>query len=73
LHQTYQHGSVLLCTDGPGEYWLLVVTGRQRGRVWWLRDGCAAPYTSAPPGQPESNFAHWVRDWHVGQGWWRAE
>ncbi|MFH9733917.1 SMI1/KNR4 family protein [Streptomyces sp. NPDC017260] len=38
LHQTYQHGSVLLGTDGPGEYWLLVVTGPQRGRVWWLRD-----------------------------------
>ncbi|MFF4507846.1 SMI1/KNR4 family protein [Streptomyces sp. NPDC001401] len=73
LHQTYQHGSVLLGSDRPGEYWTLVVTGPQRGRVWWLRDGCAAPYVDRPSDQPGGDFLHWVRDWHVGQGWWRAE
>lgn len=73
LHQTYQHGSVLLGSDGPGQYWTLVVTGPQRGRVWWLTDGCATPYGGSSTGQPGGNFLYWVRDWHVGQGWWRAE
>ncbi|MEU8992860.1 SMI1/KNR4 family protein [Streptomyces sp. NPDC048558] len=73
LHQTYQHGSVLLGSDGSGEYWTLVVTGPQRGRVWWLRDGCAAPYADSRSTLPGGDFLHWVRDWHVGQGWWRAE
>ncbi|MGW1092693.1 SMI1/KNR4 family protein [Streptomyces sp. NPDC002596] len=68
LHQTYQHGSVLLGSDRPGEYWTLVVTGAQRGRVWWLRDGCAAPYADSPSDQSGGDFQHWVRDWHVGQG-----
>ncbi|WP_449340372.1 SMI1/KNR4 family protein [Streptomyces chartreusis] len=73
LHQTYQHGSVLLGSDRPGEYWTLVVTGPQRGRVWWLRDGCAAPYAKSLPDQSGGDFLHWVRDWHSGQGWWRTE
>ncbi|KES03112.1 hypothetical protein BU52_32180 [Streptomyces toyocaensis] len=73
LHQTHQHGSVLLGSDRPGEYWTLVVTGPQRGLVWWLRDGSAAPYADSPPDQPEGDFLHWVRDWHTGQGWWRAK
>jgi len=71
LHGIYQHGSVLLGSDQPGDYWTLVVTGRQRGRVWWLRDGCATPYS--PSGQLKAGFLHWVRDWHLGQGWWRSE
>ncbi|MFJ9721592.1 SMI1/KNR4 family protein [Streptomyces sp. NPDC101209] len=73
LHKTYHHGSVLLGSDRPGEYWTLVVTGPQRGRVWWLRDGCAAPYADSPSDPLAGDFLHWVRDWHVGQGWWRAE
>ncbi|MEV4788281.1 SMI1/KNR4 family protein [Streptomyces tuirus] len=73
LHQTYQHGSVLLGSDRSGEYWTLVVTGPQRGRVWWLRDGCAAPYADSLSALPGGEFLHWVRDWQVGQGWWRAE
>jgi hypothetical protein len=73
LHQIYQHGSVLLGSDRSGQYWTLVVTGPQRGRVWWLRDGCAAPYAASLSDLPGGDFLHWVRDWHVGQGWWRAE
>ncbi|MEU8674695.1 SMI1/KNR4 family protein [Streptomyces sp. NPDC048560] len=71
LHETYQHGSVLLGSDQPGDYWTLVVTGPQRGQVWWLRDGCATPYSSS--GELGVGFLDWVRDWHLGQGWWRSE
>lgn len=73
LHRTYQDGSVLLGADGVGEYWTLVVAGPQRGRVWWLRDGCATPYTGSLSGQPEQGFAGWVKDWHAGSGWWCPE
>ncbi|WP_143041486.1 SMI1/KNR4 family protein [Streptomyces wuyuanensis] len=73
LHGIYQHGSVLLGSDKPGEYWTLVVTGSQRGRVWWLRDGCAAPYADSPSEQHGGDFLSWARDWHVGRGWWRFE
>ncbi|MCG8971711.1 hypothetical protein [Streptomyces sp. CL12-4] len=45
LHQTYQHGSVLLGTDGAGEYWLLVVTGPHAA-------GCGGSETAAPPPMP---------------------
>ncbi|MGW6720492.1 SMI1/KNR4 family protein [Streptomyces sp. NPDC054995] len=71
LHEIYQHGSVLLGSDQPGDYWTLVVTGPQRGKVWWLRDGCATPYSSS--GELGVGFLDWVRDWHLGQGWWRSE
>ncbi|MGW2778362.1 SMI1/KNR4 family protein [Streptomyces olivaceoviridis] len=73
LHQIYQCGSVLLGSDRPGEYWTLVVTGPQRGQVWWLRDGCAAPSADSPSAQLGGGFHGWIRDWHVGQGWWRPE
>ncbi|MFD0310042.1 hypothetical protein [Streptomyces sp. NPDC127119] len=73
LHQVYQRGSVLLGSDRPGEYWTLVVTGPQRGQVWWLGDGCATPYADSPPEPPTDGFLRWVRHWHAGQGWWRSE
>ncbi|MFF8096303.1 hypothetical protein [Streptomyces sp. NPDC016675] len=60
LHETYQHGSVLLGSDQLGDYWTLVVTGPQRRQVWLLRDGCAAPYSSS--GKPGVGFLGWVRD-----------
>lgn len=47
LHGIYQNGSVLLGGNRDCEFWALVVTGLQRGRVWWLGDGCAAPYADA--------------------------
>lgn len=86
-HQAYQWGSVLLGRDDPGPYctaafWTLVVAGPQRGQIWHLNDAGAGPYAPnrhyvrlldefvlSPPG----GFLEWVRDWHTGQGWWRAE
>ncbi|MFF6955603.1 hypothetical protein [Streptomyces sp. NPDC008317] len=73
LHETYLHDSALLSKGKPGAFWTLVVAGPQRGQVWWLRDGCATPYADPPPQQRAGDFLTWVKDWHVGQGWWRTE
>ncbi|MFF5547945.1 hypothetical protein [Streptomyces olivaceoviridis] len=73
MHQIYQCGSVLLGSDRPGEYWTLVVTGPQRGQVWWLRDGCAAPSADSPSAQLGGGFHGWIGNWHIKQGWWRPE
>lgn len=73
LHQLYQCGSIPLGSDRTGEYWTLAVTGPQRGRVWWLGNGCATPYADSPSEQLGGGFLGWVRDWHVGQGWWHSE
>ncbi|MCX4974516.1 SMI1/KNR4 family protein [Streptomyces sp. NBC_00620] len=68
LHALYLHGSVLLgCEDG--EFWVLVVTGPQRGRVWWLGDGCATPYADGTTDwEARSAFASWMREWHDWAG-----
>jgi hypothetical protein len=73
LHRTYQDDSVLLGSDRPGGYRTLVVTGPQRGRVWWLIDGGAFPYDydGTPCKQPTGDFLSWVNDWRTGQGWWQ--
>ncbi|MET8745481.1 hypothetical protein [Streptomyces sp. NPDC004728] len=62
----YNHGSVVLGTDDGVSYWVLVVTGPQRGRVWLLSKVGAYPYPL-----PEAlGFLEWVQRWHDGDGWW---
>ncbi|MGW1087738.1 SMI1/KNR4 family protein [Streptomyces sp. NPDC002596] len=71
LHGIYQHGSVLLGSNRDCEFWVLVVTGSQRGRIWWLGDGCVAPY--ADPGEEaesETDFVAWFEEWQADRGWW---
>lgn len=70
---TYLQGSVLLGSEKPGWFWTLVTTGEQRGQVWVLSDGCAAPYSgpARDPLQPGLGFLAWVRQWHKSDGWWR--
>ncbi|MEU6349010.1 SMI1/KNR4 family protein [Streptomyces sp. NPDC047072] len=71
LHGVYRDGSVLLGGNRDGEFWVLVVTGAQRGRVWWLGDGCAAPYADAgEEGGIEADFVRWFEEWQGGRGWW---
>ncbi|MEU2601747.1 SMI1/KNR4 family protein [Streptomyces hirsutus] len=71
LHGIYQNGSVLLGGNRDCEFWVLVVTGTQRGRVWWLGDGCVAPYADAgEEGEPETDFVAWFQDWQADRGWW---
>ncbi|MFD8955013.1 SMI1/KNR4 family protein [Streptomyces xanthophaeus] len=60
------HGSVVLGTDDELSYWVLVVTGPQRGKVWLLSDVGAHPY----PGPEALGFLEWVQRWQSGDGWW---
>ncbi|MDQ1009509.1 hypothetical protein QFZ82_003994 [Streptomyces sp. V4I23] len=62
----YNHGSIILgAEDGP-MYWLLVVTGPQRGKIWLVADVGAHPY----PGPDAAGFLEWVQRWQAGGTWW---
>ncbi|MFF8683099.1 SMI1/KNR4 family protein [Streptomyces sp. NPDC015237] len=68
----FDHGSLLLGTDGCGMYWHLIVTGPQRGHVWLIDEDGAVPFgtrpgTSLMPGTP--GFAGWVVHWAQGRSW----
>ncbi|MGW8883902.1 SMI1/KNR4 family protein [Streptomyces sp. NPDC055749] len=74
LHGIYQHGSILLGSNRGREFWILIVTGPQRGRVWWLGDGCAAPYADAgEEAEAEVDFVSWLQDWQADRGWWSQD
>jgi hypothetical protein len=70
LEPVYNHGSLVLGTDGCAMYWHLIVTGPHRGQVWHITDVGAQPfgaefgYTTA-----RSGFAGWVRHWVEGKDW----
>ncbi|WP_327234752.1 SMI1/KNR4 family protein [Streptomyces sp. NBC_01317] len=66
----FDHGSLLLGTDGCGMYWHLIITGPQRGHVWFIDEYGAVPFgtrpdTSLMPGTP--GFAGWVTRWAEGR------
>jgi hypothetical protein len=71
LGPVYDHGSIVLGTDGCGMYWHLIVTGPHRGHVWQITGEGAAPFgaefghTTGEPG-----FAGWVRHWADGKPWY---
>ncbi|WP_316741571.1 SMI1/KNR4 family protein [Streptomyces sp. MK7] len=73
LDQVYNHGSIVLGTDGCAMNWHLIVTGPHRGHVWLISDVGAAPFaaqfgfTTAEPG-----FAGWVRHWAANKPWYDA-
>ena len=73
LAPVHEHGSIVLGTDGCGMYWHLVVTGPQRGHIWFVTGEGALPFgaefgtTTAEPG-----FAGWVRHWAAGRDWFDA-
>lgn len=70
----FDHGSIVLGTDGCGMYWHLIVTGPHRGHVWFISGEGATPFgaafgfTTAEPG-----FAGWVSHWAAGKPWFDAE
>jgi SMI1/KNR4 family protein SUKH-1 len=60
-----QDGSIFLGDDGCGQYWFLVVSGRERGNVWMLSDVGIAPTV------PKRDFLRWYEDWLDGnRAWW---
>ncbi|MER5312056.1 SMI1/KNR4 family protein [Streptomyces sp. NPDC002773] len=68
----FDHGSLLLGTDGCGMYWHLIVTGPQRGHVWLIDENGAMPFgtrpdTSLMPGPP--GFEGWANHWAQGRSW----
>lgn len=70
LSRVFDHGSVVLGTDGFGMNWHLVVTGPQRGHIWMITGEGAEPFdagrgfTTGAPG-----FTGWVRHWAAGRPW----
>ncbi|WP_028805533.1 SMI1/KNR4 family protein [Streptomyces sp. 142MFCol3.1] len=70
VERVYNHGSIVLGTDGCGLYWHLIVTGPHRGHIWQVGDVGASPFgdpfgcTTAEPG-----FTGWVRHWAANKPW----
>ncbi|MGQ4713987.1 SMI1/KNR4 family protein [Streptomyces anulatus] len=72
VESVFDHGSLVLGTDGCGMYWHLIVTGPQRGHVWLIDENGAIPFgtrsdASLMPGVP--GFAGWVAHWAQGRSW----
>ncbi|MFI0448186.1 SMI1/KNR4 family protein [Actinomadura sp. 6N118] len=74
IEQVYDHGTIVLGTDGCAMYWHLVVTGPHRGHVWNICGEGAQPF-GAEFGftTGHSGFAGWVGHWATGKWWWDAE
>jgi SMI1 / KNR4 family (SUKH-1) len=59
-------GTLILGTDGCGQYWMLVVTGPDRGAIWMLAD------VGVQPCCPRLDFLGWFEYWlSGGDDWWR--
>ncbi|GAB3964226.1 hypothetical protein GCM10029978_024220 [Actinoallomurus acanthiterrae] len=73
LGQVFNHGSIVLGTDGCGMYWHLIVTGPHRGHIWNITGEGAAPFgaefgfTTGSPG-----FVGWVTHWAAQKPWFDA-
>lgn len=58
-------GQLYLGTDGCGMDWALIITGPDRGTVWWL---CGE---GIQPTSPKRDFLRWFEDWLDGVvDWW---
>ena len=63
---TLRHGSLCLGTDGCGLFWLLVVSGPERGQIWQLADVGITPLA------PRLTFLPWYTYWlNGGDDWFR--
>jgi hypothetical protein len=73
LAPVFDHGSILLGTDGCGMYWHLIVTGSSRGHIWLIDENGALPFgTEFGLTSGESGFTGWVRHWADGKDWFDA-
>ncbi|MGW6717786.1 SMI1/KNR4 family protein [Streptomyces sp. NPDC054995] len=72
MDAVFDHGSLLLGTDGCGMYWHLVVTGPQRGHVWLIDEYGAMPFGTSPGTSPmrgTPGFTGWATHWAQGRTW----
>ncbi|MFE7213595.1 SMI1/KNR4 family protein [Streptomyces sp. NPDC057611] len=73
LDHVFNHGSIVLGTDGCGMYWHLIVNGPHRGHIWFISGEGATPFgeefgfTTAEPG-----FAGWIKHWASNKPWFDA-
>ncbi|QNE79042.1 SMI1/KNR4 family protein [Streptomyces finlayi] len=73
LDRVFDHGSIVLGTDGCGMNWHLVVTGPHRGHVWNISGEGATPF-GAEFGftTGSAGFAGWVEHWAANKPWFDA-
>ena len=74
IDDVFDHGSIVLGTDGCAMYWHLIVAGPLRGHIWNICGEGAQPF-GAEFGftTGTSGFAGWVAHWATGRWWWDAE
>ncbi|PQO35600.1 SMI1/KNR4 family protein [Blastopirellula marina] len=59
------HGNIYIGNEGCGQYWLLIVTGPERGNLWQL---CGEGIV---PTNPRRDFLQWYEGWLDGvEDWW---
>jgi hypothetical protein len=61
ISKVRSQGFLCLGTDGCGIFWILVVSGKERGQVWWL---CGE---GAQPCAPRRDFLSWL-EYGLGGG-----
>lgn len=65
LQDAIKNGKLVLGTDGCGMYWVLIVTGPERGNVWFESGEGVAPC------RPSRDFLSWYEFWLAcGKDWW---
>lgn len=73
LSSVFDHGSIVLGTDGCGMYWHLIVTGPHRGHIWNITGEGAQPFgTEFGHTTAASGLIGWVRHWAAGKPWFDA-
>jgi hypothetical protein len=66
LDPIFLHGHLCLGTEGCGEDWILIVTGRERGNIWNRVD------VGAISCAPKRDFLSWYEYWLDGNDdWWK--
>ena len=65
LRDAIEHGRLFLGNDGCAQYWILIVTGSERGQVWQRSD------VGVQPCAPRRDFLSWYNYWlDGGDDWW---
>lgn len=58
-------GAVVLGSDGCGQYWVLITSGPERGKVWMRTD------VGIQPLEPTMTLLEWYEAWLDGRrNWW---